>query len=534
MPRLLKSETNRRLTVCQDTLTLAFARLATPKSLSYEQRDTDGAIEIGLMGIAADLAISACLYEVLGASGIKRKKSGFYVTAAEALESFRSMLTSSIPRLSALTQGVADPLAHLNSLQKASVGFGVLFTARAAAVHAGAGTSYDVAFFVGKTVADFLVLLTESPKWRPYLRDVPTIPQLPKDRSLIANELRSAALKGDGAALTGIFLVLPELASIEPEWLSSLERVRVTPRANDISVLIKSLQHANVGDLFKVGKGSKGIAARIDANNPAALPIYPAAFKKSFDNAADSWSAYVGNANAEIEKGVLGLPPIDTVYSLFGSGLDQIGLPDEELTNGLSAHSLWPFIASSLHYAGTKGPCFFLVRQLKSTEGGQLTALLRKAAKRSPKVEKALHDYAALFTSIHSQPAQPVSSALVKDLTLRWEKRADALEKLPAALASRAKKWNGDGLSPYELIQPWLKETGTVGTSLLAIVQGLIAFEDDKFPVLRLLLSAASEEEDVVAMVELLAHKDLEQVWSFARQAIREIDFSFYGPQAKG
>src|ERR1700733_4598294 len=191
-------------------------------------------------------------------------------------------------------------------------------------------------FLFCKIRADFLVLLSESPKWKPYLKDVPAIPQLPKDRTLIAQELRDAALKGDSAALTGIFLVLPELASTEPDWLASLEKVRVTPRANDISVLVKSLQQANVGDLFKVGRGIKGIATKIDASDPNALPIYTAGFKKSFDNAADSWAAYVGNANAEISKGILGLPPIDTIYSLAATGLDEIGLPEEELAQGLA------------------------------------------------------------------------------------------------------------------------------------------------------------------------------------------------------
>ena len=257
MPRLLKNETDRRLRICQDTLTLAFSLLSKPKPLSYEAKETDGAVEMALIGISADLAISACLYEVLGSRGVTRKINGFYLTAGEALDAFRKMLTSKIPRLSSLTYGVQDANAHLSALREKSMGFGVLFTARAAAVHAGAGASFDVAFAVGKSVADFLVLLAESPKWKPYLKDTPSIPKLPKSNTLIAQELKEAALMGDSAALSGIFLVLPELTSKEPEWLASLGRVRVTPKASDISILIKALQHANVGDLAKVGKGSK-------------------------------------------------------------------------------------------------------------------------------------------------------------------------------------------------------------------------------------------------------------------------------------
>jgi hypothetical protein len=56
---------------------------------------------------------------------------------------------------------------------------------------------------------------------------------------------------------------------------------------------------------------------------------------------------------------------------------------------------------------------------------------------------------------------------------------------------------------------------------------------DEKFPVLRLLLSSTSEKEEVDSLVEILARKEFRAVWSQARQAIREIDYSFFGPQAK-
>ena len=531
MPRLLKSETDRRLRVCQETLVLAFSLLANPKPWSYEPKETDGAVEIGLMEISADLAISACLFEVLGSQGIIRKSNGFYLTAGEALDAFRKMLTSKIPRLASLTHGVTNPVAHLKRLSDASIGFGVLFTARAAAVHAGAGTSFDVAFSVGKSVADFLVLLAESPKWKPYLKDVPGIPQLPKDRTLIAQELKDAALKGNSAALAGIFLVLPELASTEPEWLASLGRVRVTPKANDISVLIKTLQHARIGNLSKVGKGSNAISTRIDNDNPNALPIYTAGFKKSFDAPADSWSAYVGNANAEIKNGVLSLPPIDTIYKFAATGLDGIGLPEEDLQQGLAAHSLWPFIASALHYSGTKGPCFFLVRRLKAGEGGQLTSLLKQAAKKSAKIENQLTEYLPLFSAVCNQENAPTNSSLAKALAVETERRANLRDRLLQALAARAKKWKGTGSNPCGQIQATIQETGTVGGAILSVCAEAVDLGDDKFPVLTLLLNAATEQEEIESLVEVLTRKEFAGLWSYARKSIRVIDFSLFGPQ---
>jgi hypothetical protein len=316
MPRLLKSETARRLRAGQRSLSTAFSLLSTPKSVSHEPDKSDGAIELGLVGIGAELAISACLYEILGPGAIIRKDTGFYITAGEALAKFRSTLSSGIPRLSLLTQGMASAVGHLKALDHACAGFKVLFTSRAAAVHAGQGASHDVVFCVGKDVAHFFELLANSPKWKPYLKDAPAVPALPKERTIIAQEL-AAAVKGKdksavGAALANIFLVLPDLSEDAPEWLSALERVHVNAKPNDISVLLKSLESATVGDLMKVGKGASGIATKIEQDNPNAVPIYIAGMKK-FENASDSWNAYVGTANAEIDQGVLSLPPIAAV-----------------------------------------------------------------------------------------------------------------------------------------------------------------------------------------------------------------------------
>ena len=80
MPRFLKGETARRLRVGQRALSTAFSLLSTPKSVSHEGDKSDGAIELGLVGIAAELAISAGLYEILGPGAIIRKDTGFYIT----------------------------------------------------------------------------------------------------------------------------------------------------------------------------------------------------------------------------------------------------------------------------------------------------------------------------------------------------------------------------------------------------------------------------------------------------------------------
>ena len=183
----------------------------------------------------------------------------------------------------------------------------------------------------------------------------------------------------------------------------------MSPRRQDISVVIKSLQQASVGDLLKVGKGASAVATKIDPTDPNALPIYVAGMKKKFETLLDSWTAYVGTANGQLDKSILSLPPIDALYVYAAAGIDGLGLPPEEIAAGLSAHTVWPFIATALHYSGTKGPCFFLVRALRMTEFGQMVALLKKAASRSKKIEKALKEYQPLFQAVSNKgPAPPI------------------------------------------------------------------------------------------------------------------------------
>jgi hypothetical protein len=492
---------------------------------------------MGLIGIAADLAISACLYELLGDSGIVRKDRGFYLTAAEALDSFRATLDSKIPRLSVLTHGVPDAAAHLDKLDSACSNFPVIFTARAAAVHGGAGVSSDVAFVAGKSVADFLITLAESTKWKPYLKLVPAIPSLPREKTLIAQELAALLVNGDkskaAASLTGIYLVLPELTKSEPDWLKSLQRVQVTPRAQDISVLIKSLQQSKAGDLFKVGKGANATAVKIvdKASNPEALPVYIEGMKKKFDKLSDAWSGYVGNANGELDKGILSLPPIDSVYRFAATGIDGIGLPVEETNGGLSSHSLWPFVAGALDYCGTKGPCFFLLRALKTGEIGQLIKQLKSAAVHSNKLKKSLAEYEPLFQAVATNKPVVSASILAKvlaGLVAARDKRRDTLED---KLSTRAKSATGKSKTAHQALLAEVQKSDSLAAPLGSFRNGTIDIGSEKFPVLRLLIDAANEKGDLPALAAIVADNTLQAVTTNARKAILEIDYSFFGPQ---
>jgi hypothetical protein len=535
MPRLLKNETQQRLTVSQQALRLAFSMLSNPKPVGYERQATDGALEVGLIGVAADLAIAACLYEIYGNTGIIRAASGLYLTASEALDRFRTALSSAIPRLGVITSGVNDPTTHLKKMENSCGGFPVVYSARAVALHAGAGTSHDVAFYAGKSVADFLALLAVSPKWKPYLRDIPEIPQLPKDRRLIAQELNAALSSKDKLtvthALSGIFLVLPELTQKEPEWLTALQRVRVTPRAQDISILIKSLQQAKIGDIIKVGKGANAVAAKIDPTNPNALPIYTAGMKKKFENSNDQWAGYVATANAELDKDILSLPPIEAVYRFAAIGIENLGLPEEEIINGMSAHSIWPFIAGALDYQGTKGPCFFAVRSLRKSELGQFHALMKKVVAQSNRIAKVYSEYYPLLESAVKQKPVNTSAGLATSLNCAVQVREKRRDELADKLKARSKKVVYNLQASFGTLLSLSEKTDSLALPLSHVIDGTINLADHKFPILGLLIEAASEREDLEILVKIEANKELLQVATLARKAIQEIDYTFYGPQ---
>ena len=283
---------------------------------------------------------------------------------------------------------------------------------------------------------------------------------------------------------------------------------------------------------MKVGKGASGIATKIEPDNPNALPIYIAGMKKKFDDASDSWNAYVGTANAEIDQGVLSLPPIPAVYGFFAIGIDGIGLPVEETDDGLTAHMLWPFIASALNYPGTKGPCFFLARSLRSDGAGQLTALLNKAAAKSKSLRKALKDYMPLLDATVSRESAPTNSTIASWLAKSSHVRDEHRQNLEDDLFERRAHTSEELKEMYDQLLATFLQSDSVGACITTIIEGKIDLGAEKLAVLRTLIAAASDREDVAPLARIIGESDLNAVATQARKAIAEIDYVLYGPQA--
>jgi len=530
MPRLLKRETIQRLEGALGALKLALFGLAIPESSGGACPLSKYASEIGLLGTAAELSLSACVFEVRGQSALV-KPDGRFLVAREVLDTFRKMLRAGVPRLSVLTRGVENGAAHLDDLYKATTPFPVLFSARAGGLHMGSGVSRDVALAAATDVHRFLEILKRGNRWLPYLRTIPSVPSVPPKRILIAEEL-ARTLRSEGSGkdvgrqLRSIFLVLPELIEDTPEWLDSFDRVQIAPSEKDLTVLLKSLEGAGTGDLLRVGRGAKGIAARIENENPNAIPVSFARFRRKATDIGERFFVDINEANTYLDKGILHTPPIQSLYEYFAVGIDSLGLPDEVIRTGLSGHEAWPFVAAALGYQGTPGPVFFVASRTKRSEQGQLLANLRIASELRSYIRSRLPDYEPMIKMVISGRLDP-PTALQNAMSVEFQQRLERRESLAERVRRRFDKL-GIPEETKTAFLTQLEEEEDLSGLLLRLIQNPTCLGRACIPTLRDLVDAVTEREELDALLTLLQSELAKSVGTNARRAIRALDYSQY------
>lgn len=528
MPRLLKRGSIQRLDGALGALRLALFGLAIPQCSEQEASPSENAPEIGLIGTSGELALSACIYEILGPAWL-RKTDGRFLVAREVLDAFRRMVRSDAPRLSVLTRGIANPGAHVESLLEAASPFSVLFSARAGGLHTGSGASRDVCLASAAHVGKFLEVLGRGNRWAPYMRDAPVIPDMPRQKVMVAEEIaRALSEEGSSAAigkqLKSIFLILPELSSDSPDWLAAFDRVQVAPRASDITILLSSLRNASTGDLARVGRGASGIAARIENDNPVAFPVAAVRFRRIAADLGERFYTDISEANTYLEKGILHPPPIPSLYEYFAVGIEELGLPQETLQDGLTGHEAWPFVAAALAYSGTPGPVFFIAAKTRQSEGGQLLSILTRASSHSTFLKKRLAQYSSMLKIvIDGSPA--TTEVLLKTMGTEYQARLERRENLARTVSKR----RGRGGSAISEAFSRLEEGIQEDESLTRILEQLVAEPEllgrATTPTLRDLIDSVTEMEELPPLLELLRQSD-NPLCTNARKAIRALDFS--------
>ena len=163
------------------------------------------------------------------------------------------------------------------------------------------------------------------------------------------------------------------------------------------------------------------------------------------------------------------------MYGFSAIGIDGIGLPAEETSDGLPAHVLWPFIASALNYNGTKGPCFFLARSFSADAAGQLTALLKKAGNQEQhacEVPQGLPPAPRCYSREANRAHQLLRSLPRSQRTGRRAMRT--------ARTSKTSSWNAGELTPVDLQSKYdqliaiFTQSDSVGACIMAMVEGKI------------------------------------------------------------
>jgi len=529
MPILLRYDTIRLLEASLEALHITVSSLGTCKRVEFRQAAAAYALEAGLLGTSAELAMSACLVQA-GGPGAILWPSGQFKTAGAVLHDFRQMVMEATASSNFLTQGVKNPGRHRNDLIRHTLQFRRLISARAGGLHAGRGLTHEATVHQANAVGDFLELLGKSTRIAPYLPRVPRCMWYARDRHIVVEDLiaklRAGKTADVGLALSSVYLVLPDIPDEQPEWLEALDRMSVAPKDRDVSYLLGVLENALPATLRRVGPAAPSINVQVQRGAPEALPIDPQFLRRQFNEIPDQYHADVGVANGRLANGIIDVPPAEAIREIFAIGIEQSGiLLENEL---LSAHQTWPGIAASLEVQGTPGPYWFLVR--KTLDLGQLVACLNKLSGIAPRqLQKRISECIYGIEAIRDGRA-------VERIDIFF---ADLLEEIPRAESRReqlstAERRNRNHARAFpEELRDQLSVVAEGGQAVGPLLLELLQMDCSQecltyWP--RILAESAVEADDRPALIATLTSPKTSAGHTAARKALRRIDFSLHGP----
>lgn len=527
MPHLLRYDAIRLLEGSTEALHIAISSLGAKKRTRFRQPAAEHAVEIGLIGTAAELAMASMLVQAWGPSSILWP-SGLYKTAGAILDEFRKLLRDATPACDFLTQDVDNPTQHREELLKKITQFKRLIPIRGAAFHAGKGLVHEATVYQASLVSEFLEQLAESKKIRPYLEHIPRCSWYKIDRTLIIEDLTRRLSNGIGdqiSNLASLYLVLPDVPEDKPEWLDAFSRLTICPRDRDVSFLLDVLESALPASLRRTTQSGAAVSVKICPGDPSALPIQPQHLHRKFNEISDLWHSDVATANGRLEAGSLDLPPIDAIREVFAFGLEHTGILQH---NSLfTAHESWPSIASGLTTQGTEGPIWFLIR--KTSDLGQLTSILKTVSELCNRTQKLRFQNAIVgIESLRNNTAY--SHEYCRELIAEIANAADARKDL----YDRVKASKGTIKEFPACYSDQLFDVCLGGQPIGSLLVDLITSTQCSLPSAKYwvnkLASATEDNDDLAALVIILASDEFKNAHTTARKAIRRIDFKNFGP----
>lgn len=529
MPQLLRTSSVRLLEASQEALNLALHGLAMPIRDELRAEGAQFAAPVGLIGAAAEQALAAILVQVLGEEALMATSSQFK-SGREVLQDVRGLLRAPVPRIAFLTIGVPDAEQHRASLLRATEGFSLLIGERAAALHAGRGPSRSVAVMQAQKLIEFLRLLAQSSRVRPYLERLPRPPEARVELEVLVDDLarrfNTAETVGDRTqALRSLFLVLPEVPDEAPEWLSAFDRASVSPTAEDINLLLGTLERAAPVQFQRLNGAGRVLPVAVNPHDPNALPIAAHFLRRAFGQIVDQFAADVGNANGRLDAGTLDTPPESFLLDLCVLGPTQLC---ESLGRAsLTAHEVWPFVATALSQHGTERPFWFLVSVVDDL--GQLIGQLRRAfaiARRASFLEQEAPVMEALEAF---RNRRRLENGPLADFVRQRYANAEQSKTLLSAAIERSRgsvrEASADAADFLRRVSDGELTAGQAFESVRAI--GIPAAQAYWA---RMLAESSTDPEDRGMLVEIIRAPDLAAASTAARRGLRLIDAISYGP----
>lgn len=533
MPQYLRTSSVRLLEASQEALHLAFVGLGLPARRELRVGAAQFAASAGLIGVAVEQALSAILVQVLGEDALMASRTQFK-SAREVLHDVRSLLVTPPPRASFLTYGLMDAAIHRQELHRATEGFTLIIGERAAGLHAGQGPSRAVAMVQAQKVLVFYNLLASSSRVRPYLEQRPRSPESRLDTDVIVDDLarrfhEAETLGERSAALRSLFLVLPEVPAIAPEWLDAFDRSAVAPTNDDISLLLQTLERAAPVRFHRLNAGGHGLAVAVRPNDANALPIAPHHLRRAFGDVLGQFEAYVGTANGRLNDGHLDVPPESFLLDLWVLGPNQ--LIQELNRERLTAHEAWPFIVTALSSPRISRPFWFLVSMVDDLR--QLVSQLRRAFEVGGG-RNLRQQQASTIEAIETLRRGQVLASDNNIVTTLRRAYADAGTRREAiAPAIERNRGTVRNVGPEaEAVLHRVSEGELVAGQAFETVMGFPNQEAKRYWA-RLLAESASDPEDREMLLRIHRDDDLVPAQSAARKAMKLIDAVSYGPQVE-
>lgn len=532
MPQYLRTSSVRLIEASQEALNLAFVGLGMPVRQELRVDAAQFAASAGLIGAAAEQALSAILVQVLGEDALMSSRTQFK-SAREVLQEVRALLMAPPPRASFLTYGLPDAAAHRQELYGATEGFTLVIGERAAGLHSGQGPSRAVAMVQAQKVLAFYSLLAKSSRVRPYLAQLPRPPEARIDTDVIVDDLARRFVEAEtlgerSAALRSLFLVLPEVPAIAPEWLDAFDRSAVAPTNDDINLLLQTLERAAPVRFHRLNAGGRGLRVAVRPHDANALPIAAHHLRRAIGDLLGQFDAYVGTANGRLNDGHLDVPPESFLLDLWVLGPNK--LAQELNRDRLTAHDAWPFIVTALTSPRINRPFWFLVSMVEDL--GQLVAQLRRAfaVGGGGHLQQQVPTLLAIEAVRNRQVLAP-DNPIVASVRIAYVQASARRYGLAAAIERSRGSVRDAGQDAEAFLRRVSDGELAAGQAFEAVMR--LPSQEARRYWIRLLAESASDPEDRDMLVRIHRDDDLVPAQSAARKAMKLIDAVSYGPQVE-